>query len=122
MRNVVIAVFLVAFAFFAGAATSQSVLDPVRAAPHVYELAFENERVRVLKRTLRQSETVPLVSQPDRVVIYLNPCAWLEDDGKGGKRMQSFRFGEPTWAAAGSHGGTTPKVVETCQIVEVELK
>ena len=122
MKFIAAAIVLVVFAFVAGVAVSQSVLDPVRAAPHIYELAFENERVRVLKRTLRKQETAPLVSQPDRVVVYLNPCAWLEDDGEGGERMQSFGFGEPSWAVGGSHGGTSPNVVETCHIVEVELK
>lgn len=114
--------FALAAAFGAGAVFSQSMLDPVKAAPHIYELVFENDRVRVLKRLLRKGETSPLVSQPDRVIVYLNPCAWLEDDGEGGKRMQSFGFGEPDWAPAGSHGGTNPEVVETCHIVEVELK
>ena len=122
MKFIAATVLMVVLAFVAGVAASQSVLDPVRAAPHIYELAFENERVRVLKRTLRKQETAPLVSQPDRVVVYLNPCAWLEDDGEGGERMMSFGFGEPSWAAGGSHGGTSPNVVETCHIVEVELK
>ena len=121
-KSIVGAVLLTVLGFTAGVAASQSVLDPVRAAPHIYELAFENERVRVLKRTLRKQETAPLVSQPDRVVIYLNPCGWLEDDGRGGERMRSYGFGEPSWADAGSHGGTNPNVVETCHIVEVELK
>jgi hypothetical protein len=83
------------------AATSP--LDPLRAAPHIYELAFENDRVRVLKRLVRSGETAPLISQPDRVVVYLNPC-------------------EPTWQPANTHGGNTANVIEECHIVEVELK
>jgi hypothetical protein len=101
------------------AATSP--LDPLRAAPHIYELAFENERVRVLKRLVRNGETAPLVSQPDRVVVYLNPCAWMVED-ENGKRMESFKFGEPTWQTANSHGGKTANVIEECHIVEIELK
>jgi hypothetical protein len=101
------------------AATSP--LDPLRAAPHIYELAFENERVRVLRRTIRNGETPPLISQPDRVVIYLNPCAWMVES-ESGKHMESFKFGEPTWAPAGSHGGETSNVVQECHVVEVELK
>ncbi len=101
------------------AATSP--LDPLRAAPHIYELAFENEQVRVLKRTLRNGETSPLVSQPDRVVVYLNPCAWMVEDDSG-KRMESFRFGEPAWQPANTHGGDTANVIEECHIIEVELK
>ena len=101
------------------AATSP--LDPLRAAPHIYELAFENDRVRVLKRTVRHGETSPLVSQPDRVVVYLNPCAWMVEDDNG-NRMESFKFGEPAWQPANTHGGTTANVIEECHIVEVELR
>jgi hypothetical protein len=96
-------------------------LDPVRVAPHIYEVAFENERVRVLKKIIRNGETPPLHAHPDSVVVYLNPCAWMEEDKKGEKRMQSFKFGEPTWAPAGTHGGKTANVVQECHVVVVEL-
>jgi len=97
-------------------------LDPVRVAPHIYETAFENDRVRVLKKIIRNGETPPLHAHPDRVIVYLNPCAWMEDEGEGGKRMQSFDFGEPAWAPAGTHGGKTADVVQECHVVIVELK
>jgi hypothetical protein len=111
--------------FLLGLATgiaATSPLDPIRAAPHIYNLAFENDRVRVLERTIRNGETPPLISQPDRVVIYLNPCAWLVEDDDGTKRMESFSFGEPTWAPASTHGGETSNVIQQCSVVEVELK
>ena len=110
--------------FVLGLATgiaATSPLDPLKAAPHIYKLAFENDRVRVLERTIRNGDTSPLVSQPDRVVVYLNPCAWLVED-EDGKRMESFKFGEPTWAPANTHGGETSNVIQQCSVVEVELK
>ncbi len=114
-------VLLMLLAFAAGVLAVPTALDPVQVAPHIYELAFENDRVRVLKRTIRNGETEPLMSQPDRVVVYLNACAWLEDDGEGGQRMQDFKFGTPTWAPAGSRGGWTANVIQECHVVEVEL-
>ncbi|NIL94071.1 MAG: hypothetical protein GTO71_06430 [Woeseiaceae bacterium] len=120
MRKLLIAAGLFVLGMAVGIAAT-SPLDPLRAAPHIYELAFENDRVRVLKRTIRNGETPPLISQPDRVVIYLNPCAWMVED-EVGKRMESFRFGEPTWTPANSHGGETSNVVQECHVVEVELK
>ena len=96
-------------------------LDPVRVAPHIYDVAFENERVRVLKKIIRNGETPPLHAHPDSVVVYLNPCAWMEEDDDGKQRMQSFKFGEPTWAPAGTHGGETANVVQECHVVVVEL-
>ncbi len=66
-----------------GVAAVPSALDPLSVAPHMHELAFENDRVRVLKTTIRSGETPPLHSHPDRVIVYLNPCAWLEEDHHG---------------------------------------
>jgi hypothetical protein len=120
MKKLLLAVALFVLGLAVGMAAT-SPLDPLRAAPHIYELAFENESVRVLRRIVRSGETPPLVSQPDRVVIYLNPCAWMVDDSAG-KHMESFRFGEPTWQPANTHGGNTSNVIEECHIVEVELK
>ena len=96
-------------------------LDPVRVAPHIYELAFENEKVRVLLQTVRNGETQPLHAHPDRVMVYLQSCAWLEDDGNGGEKMQLFKIGEDVWAPAETHGGTTADVVQECKILEIEL-
>ena len=120
MKNLLYAFGLFVLGVTAGVAAT-SPLDPLRAAPHIYELAFENDRVRVLKRTIRNGETSPLIAQPDRVVIYLNPCAWMGEE-EDGKRMESFRFGEPTWAPANTHGGETSNVVQECRVIEVELK
>lgn len=121
MRQIVFAIVFVGLGFAAGVLAVPAMLDPVKVAPHIYELAFENERVRVLKRTIRNGETAPLVAQPDRVIVYLNPCAWIEDDG-GKESMQSFKFGEPVWAEANSHGGKTSNVIQQCSVLEVELK
>lgn len=113
---------LLIFAFVAGMAATPAALDPVRVAPHIYETVFENEKVRVLKKTIRNGETPPLHAHPDRVIVYLNPCAWMQEDADGSKHMESFKFGTPVWAPAESHGGVTANVVQQCSVVEVELK
>jgi hypothetical protein len=97
-------------------------LDPVRVAPHMFELEFENEQVRVIRQTVRYGETQPLHAHPDRLLVYLQTCAWLEDDGNGGERMQEFKYGAVAWAEAETHGGDTANVVQECKIVEIELK
>lgn len=96
-------------------------LDPLMVAPHLYKLVFENEKVRVLLQTVRNGETPPLHAHLDRVMVYLQSCAWLEDDGAGGERMQLFKIGEAVWAPAETHGGTTASVVQECKILEVEI-
>ncbi len=105
-----------------GMAAVPSALDPLNVAPHMHDLAFENDRVRVLKSIIRNGETPPLHAHPDRVIVYLNPCAWLEDDGEGATQMKSYKFGEPVWVPAETHGGVTAKVVEQCSLLEIELK
>jgi hypothetical protein len=108
-------------AFAAGIAATPAVLDPVRVAPHIYELVFENERVRVLQKTIRNGETPQLHSHPDRVIVYLNPCAWLVENSDGSESMESFKFGTPIWAPAETHGGETANVIQQCSVLEIEL-
>ncbi len=97
-------------------------LDPVNVAPHIFETMLENEQVRVIKVTERTGETPPLHAHPDRVLVYLSPCAWLEEMPDGQKSMQSFRLGDVQWAAADTHGGKTSTVVQECSLLEIELK
>ena len=103
------------------AAAVPAPLDPLKVAPHIYELQFENEQVRVLKQTIRNGETSPVHAHPDRVMVYLQSCAWLEDDGNGGEQMQLFKIGEAVWAPAETHGGTTTDVAQECLVLEIEL-
>ncbi|MDX1406141.1 MAG: hypothetical protein R3192_16495 [Woeseiaceae bacterium] len=97
-------------------------LDPVRVAPHIHQSVLENERVRVLKVTERHGETAPLHSHPDRVMVFLSPCAWLETDPGGETQMQSYRLGDVLWAGKTTHGGKTSDVVQDCSLLEIELK
>jgi hypothetical protein len=97
-------------------------LDPVRVAPHIYESVLENARVRVLKVTERTGETAPLHAHPDRVVVYLSPCAWLESGPDGQSAMQSYKLGDVRWADRITHGGETSRVVQECSLLEIELK
>jgi quercetin dioxygenase-like cupin family protein len=97
-------------------------LDPVRVAPHIYESLLENERVRVLKVTDRTGETAPLHAHPDRVVVFLSPCAWLETGPDGQSTMQSYKLGDVLWADRVTHGGETSRVVQECSLLEIELK
>ena len=120
-QNFVSVVPLLLLAAIVGAAVPTP-LDPIKVAPHIFELKFENDRVRVIRQTIRNGETQPLHAHPDRVVVYLQTCAWLENDGQGGERMQSFKYGEVVWAEAETHGGKTATVVQECKILEIELR
>ena len=113
---------LLAVLGLATAGAQSPALDPVRVAPHIYESVMDNERVRVLKVTNRNGETAPLHAHPDRVVVFLSPCAWLEASEDGQKTMQSYKLGDVLWAESITHGGTTSRVVQECSLLEIELK
>ena len=104
------------------AAGQFSALDPVRVAPHIFENVLENEQLRVLKVTERNGETPPLHSHPERLIVHLSPCAWMEDSPDNLSQMQSFRLGDVVWAAGLTHGGKTSEVIEDCSRLEIELK
>lgn len=104
------------------AAAQIPALDPLNVAPHIFQGVIENEQVRVLKVTERNGETSPLHAHPDRVIVYLSPCAWMEEDENGDKIMQSFRLGDAVWQPATTHGGETSAVVQECSMLEIELK
>lgn len=106
-----------------GIAVAQfAALDPVRTAPHIYENVFENDRLRVLKVTERNGETAPLHAHPDRLLVYLSPCAWMETGADGSRSMQSFRLGDVRWEKRVTHGGETSGVVQDCSRLDIELK
>lgn len=104
------------------AKAQMSPLDPVRVAPHIYESLLENDRVRVLKATERTGETPPLHSHPERVVVFLSPCAWIETLPDGQTAMQSYKLGDVLWADRTTHGGETFRGVQECSLLEIELK
>lgn len=104
------------------AAAQFNALDPIRVAPHIFENVLENERVRVLKVTERNGETAPLHAHPERLIVYLSPCAWIEVATDGSQQMQSFKLGDTAWENRVTHGGETSNVVQECSRLEIEMK
>lgn len=113
---------LLAVLGLATALAQSPALDPVRVAPHIYASVLNNERVRVLKVTVRNGETPPLHSHPDRVVVFLSPCAWMETAEDGQPAMQSYKLGDVLWAERITHGGVSSAVIQECSLLEIELK
>ncbi|MBT8084280.1 MAG: hypothetical protein KJN72_03575 [Woeseia sp.] len=114
-----LALFVVGLAVGAGI---DDALDAGKVAPHIYKVALENERLRVLDVTIRNGEMAPLHQHPDRLIVYLNACAWLEVTGDGERRMQSYTTGDVVWEPGMMHGGEPSKVVHDCRQLEIELK
>jgi len=122
-RVTIVAVAAATGGFAIGIAVAQSpALDPPLVAPHIFAVALENEHVRVLEVTDRNGQTPPLHAHPDRVRVFLSPCAWMVPTSGGGSRMESYKFGQVQWADATTHGGQTSTVIQECRILEIELK
>lgn len=107
---------------FAVGATVPAAFDPARLAPHIYEVLLENRRVRVLDVTIRNGETPPLHAHPDRLIVYLNSCAWLENGPDGEDTMESYTTGDVVWKNRLQHGGKSSRVIHDCRQLEIELK
>jgi len=106
----------------AAAQTIHEAMDPARLAPHIFKVKFENRRVRVLDVTERNGETPPAHAHPDRLIVYLNACAWLAEDAGGKPYMASYTTGDVVWKPAEVHGGVASKVVNDCRRLDIELK
>lgn len=50
------------------------VRDPLQIDPLHYRLEFENEKMRVLRLTLKPSETVPMHDDKDALIVCLREC------------------------------------------------
>jgi hypothetical protein len=48
--------------------------DPVRVDPQHFKLAFQNERVRVVRLTMKGSEGSPMHEEPDILAVCLKEC------------------------------------------------
>ncbi|MDH5215273.1 MAG: hypothetical protein OEY04_13790 [Gammaproteobacteria bacterium] len=97
-------------------------LDPALIAPHIFEVALENEKIRVLEVIDRNGETQPLHSHPGRLVVYMAPCAWIVTDSEGKRSMESHKLGDMIWEDPVTHGGKTSTVVQECRSFEIEIK
>ncbi len=113
---------VILFSFLTVSIAQKLDLDPVNVAPHIFELLYENDQVRILKVTDRNGDTRPLHSLGNRVVVYLSPCAWMRKTNSGDLIMESFKLGDVAWRNAITDGGRTSNVIQECSSLEIEIK
>jgi len=113
---------LVALGLLNGCAR-QSILDPTVVAPKEFVTVFENERVRAVRVTVVDGSIPATHSHPDRLVVFLNQCTWIETADDGSLLEEVYAAGSVSWQQAMIHEGGSPnRVKETCDLLEVELK
>ena len=95
--------------------------DALQAAPDVYKLLMENDRVRVLDVRIKPGEKTKMHSHPDRVVYVLSDHRLKFTSADGQNKELELKAGQVLWIEAGSH--TTENTGKTeAHNLAVELK
>ncbi len=95
--------------------------DALQAAPNVYKLLMENDRVRVLDVRVKPGEKTKLHSHPDRVVYVLSNHILKFISADGQAKELELKTGQVLWIEAGAH--TTENTGKTeAHNLAVELK
>jgi len=97
-------------------------IDPTVVAPEEFMTVFENDRVRVVRVIVVDGTRPARHSHPDRVVIFVSPCTWLETADDGSIEEEPYPAGAVSWQEAITHESYPNQVKETCELLEVELK
>ncbi len=100
---------------------SDPAFDPVKLAPQDYKVAFENDRVRVLRITVGPHEKTPLHEHPARVVVWLTDAHVRLTLPDGKMQEGHLKAGQVIWSPAARHAGENLGD-QPFESVEVELK
>jgi len=100
----------------------QPSLDPTVVAPEEFTTVFENERVRVVRVIVVDGSKPARHSHPDRVVVFVNQCTWIETGDDGSVVEETYAAGAVSWQEGTIHESYPNRVRDTCELLEVELK
>ncbi len=96
--------------------------DPLKVAPGIYKLVFENDRVRVLDINIKPGGKVAMHSHPAYVAMALDKKCKAKFTLPDGKEEQAeFKAGDTIWREAESH--SVQNIGRTgCHVLHIELK
>ncbi len=95
--------------------------DALQAAPNVYKLLMENDRVRVLDVRVKPGEKTKIHSHTDRVVYVLSDHRLKFTSADGESRELELKVGQVLWIEAGAHTTENTGMTEAHNLA-VELK
>ncbi|MBI1825812.1 MAG: cupin domain-containing protein [Planctomycetes bacterium] len=95
--------------------------DPVKLAPNNYNVALDNDNVRVLTITVKPGEKIGAHSHPDHVVYAINGGKVKFTDAEGKTKDVELKSGEAKFAKAETHQAENIGTTEL-KLVEFELK
>ncbi|GAA1968432.1 cytoplasmic protein [Microbacterium deminutum] len=96
-------------------------MDAIEGAPEVYEIVFENERVRVLRFVTQPGQAWPLHQHPDSVAVSLSDYRIRNTIPGYAPTERASRLGDVRWIDATSHTGQNTGDTEMVGLI-VELK
>jgi hypothetical protein len=103
------------------AAPAENKKDALAAAPDVYKVVFENERVRVLSFLTQPGQKWPLHSHPDSLAVSLSEYSVRNLAPAQAPSERHSRLGDVRWIPASSHTGENMGTTEMRGLI-VELK
>lgn len=116
----VLSAFVLAFVFTA--ATQPALAqDPLKVAPTMYKLNFENDRVRVMEVTFKPGERIATHSHPEHVIYIIQPGKIKITNSAGNVTDLDAKAGETLFMPAETHWGENVGTTELKALV-VELK
>jgi quercetin dioxygenase-like cupin family protein len=95
--------------------------DPVKVAPNVYSVVFENDQVRVLRAVVAPGDKTPMHEHPANVVVPLTAAVGRFTLPDGTTQEANMTPGTPVWSPAGKHRGENLGTTRVEAII-VELK
>lgn len=95
--------------------------DPVRVAPNVYRVLFENDRVRLLEARVKPGDSSAMHGHPNYLMYGLSDGTVTFTSSSGESADVEVRTGEVAWREAEQHSAKNPGTTDLVALL-FELK
>lgn len=95
--------------------------DPLEVGPDIYQLKFENERVRVMEVTFAPGASIAMHSHPDHFAYAISGGKLILSYPDGSNKEAELQPGNVLWMGAETHAAQNPGATEI-KLLVVELK
>ncbi len=101
MKKMLQAVLVVSM--LAGSAALVRAEDPIKVAPDMYSLVFENEKVRVMQVVFKPGQEIKRHSHPEHYVYVLEGGQLTVNRPEGAPTVADVKAGQVIWFPAETH-------------------
>ncbi len=103
MKRTILSVVFMLLAVMVLTARVSFAADPLEAAPEMYKLVYENDRVRVMQVTFQPGEKIAEHSHPDHFVYVLEAGNLQITKSDGSVTDATLKVGDVIWINAETH-------------------